>query len=89
MQLQQQCITQRLATLTSTNQIDRVQPAAATVRVATSEPTESRVFRIGDRVRITNPKAHQQNIGSITKIGKTNITITTTSGFKIFKHLTT
>ena len=39
LQLQQQCITQRLATLTSTNQIDRVQPPAATVRVATPEPT--------------------------------------------------
>ena len=84
LQLQQQLITQRLATLTTTNRSQSVRTATVP-RVATPEPNEPEKFRIGDKVRILNPRAHQQNIGFITNIGKTNITVTATDGLKIVR----
>lgn len=83
LQLQQQLITERLSVLVTTpnRQSLNTQPSA---RVTTPEPEET-VFDLGNKVRIKNPKVNQHNIGYITKIGKTNITVTTKGGIKIVR----
>ena len=54
---------------------------------ATSERVsqEPRAFSIGDYVAIKNPNPFQVNTGTITKIGKRRITVTTPTGQKILR----
>lgn len=40
-------------------------------------------LRVGDRVRIDNPRFGQKSTGTVSRIGKTFVTITTTDGRKV------
>jgi hypothetical protein len=48
-------------------------------------PTVAWQFKIGDRVRIKNPRIFQTSIGTIAKIGENRITVHTTFGSKIMR----
>jgi hypothetical protein len=59
---------------------------SATQANATSEAQQApRSFAVGDRVRIINPRPLQETRGSITKVGRVRITVTTQSGSKILR----
>ena len=82
LQIRQQEITRRLALITTNNRNTReIGETSNTIR-ATPETTNS-ALKIGDRVKIRNPKPNQAKSGVIAKIGKTNITVTSSSGEKI------
>jgi hypothetical protein len=60
---------------------DETEPFARAALIG-GEPTR-RNFEVGDKVTISNPNLFQANEGTITKIGKKRITVTTASGQKI------
>jgi hypothetical protein len=49
-------------------------------RARDHEVRGTREFRIGDRVRIDNPKPSQERRGAISRIGKDRVTVLTASG---------
>ena len=49
------------------------------------ETQEPRGFAIGDNVTIKNPNPFQSNEGTITKLGKRRVTVTTPTGKKILR----
>ena len=49
----------------------------------TEDQEQNEVLRIGDTVRIKNPRFGQKTTGTITRIGSTFITITTLDGKKV------
>jgi hypothetical protein len=61
---------------------DEAEPFAQAAFIE-SEPTRN--LEIGDKVTISNPNLFQANEGTITKIGKKRITVTTASGQKIVR----
>jgi hypothetical protein len=54
-------------------------------RESEHEVNGTREFSVGDKVLIKNPNPFQANKGTITKIGKKRITVTTASGSKILR----
>jgi hypothetical protein len=56
----------------------------AAPRAATPEPT-TRVFSVGDRVRIKNPNRLQPSLATITKIGDKRITLQGRNGGTIYR----
>ena len=82
LQIQQQVITRRLALLSTNN--TREGEEVANTTTGSREPIYTGL-KLGDRVKIRNPKHNQGKSGVITKIGKTNITVTSNSGEKIVR----
>ena len=64
------------------NQLDRLRVASPP---AVSPTTAARDFRIGDRVRIKNPRLLQPSTGTVIKIGPSRITVQTASGSTIVR----
>ena len=51
-----------------------------------NEREQEEELKIGDTVRILNPRRFQENTGVISKIGASRVTITPRKGIKIIRH---
>ena len=51
----------------------------------TVSPVAARAFAVGDNVRIRNPGRLQPSAGTITKIGRSRITVEANNGVKILR----
>jgi hypothetical protein len=77
LQLQQTALLQRLDTA-----ISNETTLSGDIGQEAQEPTG---FAIGDNVTIKNPNPFQSNEGTITKLGKRRVTVTTPTGQKILR----
>jgi hypothetical protein len=76
-QIQETVLLQRLERLSGTDNSHTFVPPANT--------QATREFKIGDLVRIKNPKPFQSKKGKVVKIGTNRITIQSTNGSKIVR----
>lgn len=93
LQIEQAALADQLATiaaLRSTGTTSAATTASTTAPTARASsrnkpPESTSVFNVGDKVRIRNPRPYQAHGGIITKIGASNITVTTRGGTKIVR----
>jgi transcription antitermination factor NusG len=84
LQLRQKVLITQLGKL-ATSDNTTVQTDIGEKEVLPKTPTVARQFKIGDRVRIKNPRVFQTSTGTVAKIGENRITVRTPSGSKIVR----
>jgi hypothetical protein len=77
--------TELITRLTRERAVPAVGAAQGTAALQTTATTRPRPFRIGDRVKIRNPRIYQPSTATVTKIGAVQITVTTRNGVKIYR----
>ena len=77
--LQQAVLVDRFLHLTNRVEINEI-PTRGTTNSTTKSRTSDRPFRVGDKVKINNPKFMQFDRGTVSKIGAVQITVTSNAG---------